>query len=74
MTRLFRQRTKVFGWSDRRPLEDKRHIGYAVTERGARRVYWKWEQNTFRPGERWYPRSMTQDARGDWFLGEAIKR
>lgn len=70
----FQQRTKVFGWSERRPLNDKRPIGSAITEVGAKRVYWKWEQDTFPQGERWYPKSMIQDVEGNWFLGDAVKR
>jgi len=71
----FRQRGKVFAWStDYRPLNDKRPIGSAVTEIGAKRVYWQWEQANFQSGQRWYPKSMVQDVNGDWYLSEATRR
>lgn len=74
MAGTFRQRSKVFAWSERRPLNDKRPIGTAVTQAGAKRVYWRWEQANFAQGERWYPRTMIQDVKGDWYLGNAVKR
>lgn len=74
MASIFRQRTYVFAHSDYRPLNDKRPIGTAVTEIGAKRVYWGWEQKTFQPGQRWFPKSMVQDSQGDWYLGNAKKR
>lgn len=74
MAGLFQQRTRVFAWSEYRPLNDKRPIGTAVSETGAKRVYWAWERGNFQPGQRWYPKSMTQDGQGDWFLKKAIKK
>ena len=69
-----RQRSYVYGWSEKRPLGDKRPIGTAVTETGAKRVYWQWEKENFQPGQRWYPKSMIQDDNGDWFLGTAARK
>jgi len=74
----FVQRAYVYAFSDYRPLgDDKRPIGSAVTELGAKRVYWQWEQQNFPQGSRWYPVSMVQqsDRNGNpaWYLGHARK-
>lgn len=73
-TSLFAQRGHVYAWSDYRPLGDKKPIGAAVTEMGARRVYWQWEQENYQPGQRWYPQSMTRGTDGGWYLATAVRR
>lgn len=70
----FAQRAPVMADSSYRPLGEKAPIGTAITERGAKRVYWGWEVANFREGQRWYPKTMEQDAKGAWRLGAAVKR
>lgn len=66
----FKQRGHVIAYSRLRPDQDETPIGTAITERGARVVYWRWEQNTFAEGRRWFPTKMAQDLKGRWFLAE----
>lgn len=74
MASPFQQRSNVYGWSEKRPLGAKRPIGTAVTQSGAKRVYWTWEKATFPAGSRWYPMTMVQDVKGDWYLGQAKRK